>query len=153
VDASQGLDPTAQRLFTNAMANGIIAVAVMPHFVGNTPFEQLSAADKTTVANLFAKVAFNVPTGTQVSSAVTPTGPYNGVATTFGYDPANSVVRTRYTVQTAINPTTKLPKPTYQVLYPAQYKNILPSDAKNVLQVTLANGSKVPLTYSTPLGT
>ncbi len=153
LDNSQGLDPNAKRLYTNAMANGLIAVAVLPHFVGTTPFEQLAQADKAAVANLFAKVAFNVPTNTAVSSAVAHTETYDGQAMTFGYDPTTGLVRTRYTVQTATNPATGLPEPTYQILYPAQLKTLLPSDAQNLLLVTLSTGVKLPLAYTTPLGT
>jgi hypothetical protein len=137
LDTSENLDPNAKRLYTNAMANGQIAVAVLPHLVGTTPFEQLSMPDKMAVVNLFKQVAFNVPTGTDVSSAQTHAETYGGQTLNFGYDPASGIVRTRYTIETKTDPTSGKPLPTYQIMYPAQYANLMTAEAPTAGDITL----------------
>src|SRR5262249_49838282 len=57
-------DDRTGQLWTYDMGAGNIVVAVMPHTVNGQKFESLSAADKIKVADLFAKVANNVPTDT-----------------------------------------------------------------------------------------
>lgn len=149
--------PSQLRLLTNTtIGDGKIVVVMLPHMIGNTPFEQLSPQDQVNVAKLFYKAPsvdksapiFNFPkndsTATQVSDPNTHSESYGKPPATvvFGYDPATSMVRTKYTINTDNG------QPAIQVLYPHQTDNLLPTDQANYLNY---NGQ--PITYFTKNGT
>jgi hypothetical protein len=143
-------NPAAIQLYKNDMANGTIVAVALPSYVDNTPFESLSLKDQVGVANLFIAAAGNVPVSnpaaTQVSDPTAHTETYDGAPVTFGYDQSTGLITTKYTV------TTQNGGNTFQVLYPAQYKNLLPGDQGHFLTYNL-NGTPVGLTYSTLRGT
>ena len=144
----------------NGIANGKISVVLMPHMVGETPFVALPAADQMGIAEMFyappagspdaSPPAFNFPannaSSTLVSDPTAHQATYDGQNVTFGYDPTTSLVTTKYTV------TTDNGQPIDEILYPAQYDNLLPADQQNFLTYPI-NGVAEPLQYLTTGGT
>jgi hypothetical protein len=148
------LSTMAQQLYKNPMGSGKIVVVTLPHAIGSTQFEDLSTADKVSVAKLFTNVAMNFPkddaTATRVSDPLPKTETYNGQQVTFGYNPSTSLIQTKYSINTVNN------LPTYQVLYPHQTENLLPSDEGKFLKFTPTSGpdqgKSVELSYTTLMG-
>ena len=122
----------------------------MPHMIGQTPFNALSAVDQVAIAQKLMTAAMNVPasspTATQVSNPTAHQEMYDGQNVTFGYNQATSQVLTKYSVTTANG------KPTDTLLYPAQYQNLYPGDQQNFLTFPL-NGVNQPISYLTVDGT
>jgi hypothetical protein len=156
-----GRTPNDPRLLVDTgISDGKISVVLLPHFVGSQVFETLDASDKKNIAAMFYAApasspsgtppAFNYPANNASSTRVSDPGlnqqTYNNQLVNFGYDPATSLVTTKFTV------TTDTGEPMPQVLYPQQINTLLPSDRKNFLTYSL-NGVAQPLEYLTLSGT
>src|SRR5262249_54209213 len=137
-------NPSNPQLWTNPMASGALTVVLLPQFVGSSRFEELSPADQVRLANLFLQVAGNVPSNNPAVPATVVSDP------TKGFNPATGRLTTTYTINTANN------QPTYQVLYPHQYNNLVPANQNSFLKFTPTSGrdagQSVELTFSTLLG-
>lgn len=118
------------QLWTSDLEEGTIAVAAMPHHVGETVFESLTADQKIAVANYFAGLANEAE---KTSSSFTVDRSNNTLESTLSFAPSGS-------------------KETLTVLLPHQTKYLSSSNTAATKHTISGVGEDLSLTYSCLIG-